>query len=361
MPIEQERFHKLAVKDIRRETADAVSIAFDVPPELKNAFQYLHGQYLTVEIEVDNERLRRAYSIVSGLDDFELRIGVKKTNGGLVSGYINDNIKIGDIIDVLPPLGRFTVPLDPKAAHNHLFVAAGAGITPILSILRTVLAREPKSQALLIYGNRRQNDIMFLEQIEEMKNLYLARLSIFHILSRERGDIELLNGRIDIERIDQILRHNMPAAIIDHAFLCGPGTLLDDAQEGLQKLGVAGDKIHREIFTPGEGRHGAPVIVGTGNANTGDTQVELVLDGRRHFFSMEQQETIIDAARRSGINAPFSCKGGMCCTCRARIVEGAVEMDTNYSLEPWELEAGFALTCQSHPKTAKLVVDYDAR
>jgi ring-1,2-phenylacetyl-CoA epoxidase subunit PaaE len=361
MSVESARFHQLTVRDVRRETPDAVSVAFDVPPDLKNAFQYQHGQYLTVEVDVGGERLRRAYSITSGLDDFELRIGVKKNDGGLVSSYINDNVKAGDVLDVLPPLGRFTVPLNPAAARNHLFIAAGAGITPILSILRTVLVREPKSQALLIYGNRRKNDIMFLEAIEELKDLYLERLSINHVLSREWGDIEVLNGRIDNERVDSLLRNNMPASTIDHVFLCGPGTLLDDLQTGLQRLGVAETKIHREIFTPGEGRHGTPIIVGKGAAAAGETQVELILDGRRHFFSMESSETIIDAARRSGIEAPFSCKGGMCCTCRARLVEGAVEMDTNYSLEPWEMQAGFVLTCQSHPKTVKITVDYDAR
>jgi ring-1,2-phenylacetyl-CoA epoxidase subunit PaaE len=358
---EPTRFHKLIVKDVRRETADSVSVAFEIPQDLKGAFAYQHGQYLTVEVNVDGDKLRRAYSIVSGLDDNEMRIGVKKTNGGLVSSYINDNLKTGDRIDVMPPLGRFTVPLDASLSRNFLFIAAGSGITPILSILRTVLSREPKSNAMLVFGNRRQADIMFLETIEEMKNLYLERLSLYHVLSREWGDIEVLNGHIDVERMHLILQYTMPPSQIDHVFLCGPGTLLDDLESGLQKLGVASDKIHREVFTPAEGKHGTPIIVGTGKHTEGETRIELILDGRRHFFSMQKDESIIDAARRSGIEAPFSCKGGMCCTCRAKIVEGAVEMETNYSLEKWELEAGFVLTCQSHPKTEKIVVDYDAR
>ncbi|MES2905897.1 MAG: 2Fe-2S iron-sulfur cluster-binding protein [Pseudomonadota bacterium] len=361
MPVESSRLYPLTVKDIARETAEAISVAFAVTPDMENLYAYQHGQYITVEVDIDGEKLRRAYSIVSGLDDGELRIGVKKTNGGLVSSFLNDNLKIGDTVYVMPPLGRFTAPLNVDAQQNHLFIAAGSGITPILSIMSTVLSREPHSRALLIYGNKRQADIMFLETIEQMKNTYLDRLALVHVLSRESGDIEILNGRIDMERVGAILKAMMPAASISHVFMCGPGTMLDEVQNGLGSLGVNPQKIHREIFTPGEGRHGTPVTVGKGERTEGEAEAELILDGRRHQITVKKDETVIEAAHRAGIEAPYSCKGGMCCTCRARVVEGAVEMQTNYSLEPWELEAGFVLTCQAKPKSEKLVIDYDAR
>ena len=336
-------------------------MALRVPAELAEVFSYLHGQYITVEIEEAGEPLRRPYSIASGLDDGEIRIGVKRTNGGLVSTWLNDNLKMGDSLRVMPPQGRFTTPLQPALARNHLFVAAGSGITPILGILRSVLAREPLSRCVLIYGNRRQSDIMFLETIEDMKNIYLDRFTVFHVLSREQGDVMLLNGRINAARVTSLIETVMPAGKIDNAFLCGPGTMLDDVQEGLQKLGLGPNQIHREIFTPATGKRGAPITVGEPSTSAGDAKAELVLDGRRHFITIAKGETIIEAAQRHGIDAPFACKGGMCCTCRAQIVEGAVEMAQNYSLEPWELQKGFVLTCQSRPKSETLIVDYDAR
>ncbi len=363
---DRSRFFNLPVIDIRPETAESISVALRVPADLAKLFSYVHGQYITVEIENAGDQLRRPYSIASGLDDNEIRIGVKRTNGGLVSTWLNDNLKIGDNLRVMPPQGRFTAPLQPESARNHLFVAAGSGITPILGILRSVLAREPLSRCVLIYGNRRQSDIMFLETIEDMKNIYLDRLTVFHVLSREQGDVMLLNGRINAARVASLIETVMPADKIDNAFLCGPGTMLDDVQAGLQKLGMRSDTIHREIFTPATGKRGPAIVVGTPRTNacvnTADTtNAELVLDGRRHFITIAKDETIIEAAQRQGIDAPFACKGGMCCTCRAQIVEGEVEMAQNYSLEPRELQKGFVLTCQSRPKSEKLIVDYDAR
>ena len=352
------RFHPLPIADIRRETADAVSIAFKIPDHLADAYRFTPGQYLTLKAQVDGEEMRRSYSICSGLDDGELRIAVKQVEGGRFSPFANTALRPGDTVEVMTPMGRFGVAPDRGAKKTYLGLACGSGITPVLSIVKSVLGREPNSRFFLLYGNRTTQSILFREALEDLKDRFVDRLSVFHVLSREAQDVAVLNGRLDGPKIALLLQSIVPAQTIDHAFLCGPQTMLDEAEASLTRLGVAADKIHVERFTPAEGavfregprpvRDDAPTAV-----------ADIILDGGRHSFGVAEGEAIVDAALRAGLELPYSCKGGMCCTCRAKVVEGSVAMVQNFSLEPWEIEAGFVLTCQAHPTSARVVVDYD--
>jgi ring-1,2-phenylacetyl-CoA epoxidase subunit PaaE len=352
-------FHPLAIKDIRPETPDAMSIAFEVPEELRDAYRFTPGQYLTLKTEHQGEELRRSYSICSGLDDGELRVAVKRIEGGRFSGLLGEAIKPGQALDVMTPMGRFGVEPDPALARTYVGLACGSGITPILSIIKSTLAREPKSRFFLFYGNRTTGSIIFRETLEDLKDRFVERLSVFHVLSREAQDISILNGRLDTQKIGLLLRTIVPASEVDHVFVCGPGAMLDDAEAALKKLGFADEQIHFERFTPAEGSAGRPAPRPIIVDKTPKAVAEIILDGVRHSFPVAEGEAIVDAALRAGLDLPYSCKGGMCCTCRARVVEGKVEMIQNYSLEAWEIEAGYALTCQALPKTERVVVDYD--
>jgi ring-1,2-phenylacetyl-CoA epoxidase subunit PaaE len=353
-------FHPLKVVDVRRETEDAVSIAFAVPPELKDEYHFHPGQHLTLRSECDGQEIRRSYSICTGLDDPDLRVAVKKVEGGLFSTLCNERIRPGDTIEVMTPQGRFGVMPEPGAARNYLAIAAGSGITPVLSLLRSLLNREPHSRFMLIYGNRTAKDIMFKEALEDLKDRFLGRLVVHHVLSREHQDIELFNGRIDADKIETLLKTFAPANRVDHAFLCGPGALIENAKTTLTRLGTPASNVHIEYFST----DGVPVTPTrrNGAARSGEAPVahaRVTLHGSLYDIPMLEGETIIDAGERAGIEMPYSCRGGMCCTCRAKLVAGDVEMALNYSLEPWEMEAGYVLTCQSRPKTKEVVVDYD--
>ena len=351
------RFHRLIVTDVRRETPEAVSIAFAVPEALREAYRFTPGQYLTLKTELGGEDIRRSYSICSGLDE-ELRVAVKRVANGLFSSFANTALRPGDALDVMTPMGRFGLAPDPDAARTCVGLACGSGITPVLSIVKSMLAREPMSRFFLFYGNRTSRDIMFREALEELKDRHMDRLSVFHVLSREAQDIPVLNGRLDGAKISLLLRTVVPAAVVDHAFICGPGTMIEEAEATLKALGVPGE-IHIERFTPAEGAAGRPVSRPVPADAPPRALAEIVLDGRRYTVPVGEDEGIVDAALRAGLELPYACKGGMCCTCRAKIVEGRVEMRTNYSLEPWEIEAGYALTCQARPITERVVVDYD--
>jgi ring-1,2-phenylacetyl-CoA epoxidase subunit PaaE len=352
-------FHPLTVADVRRETPDAVSIAFAVPDELKDAYRFTPGQYLTLRTDQHGEELRRSYSISSGLDDGELRVAVKRVEGGRFSRLVNEALRPGHSIEVMTPMGRFGIVPDARSARTYVGLACGSGITPILSIVKSVLTREPKSRFFLFYGNRTTNGIIFREALEDLKDRFVERLSVFHVLSREAQDVAILNGRLDQEKIALLLRTIVPASSVDHVFVCGPGTMLDDAEAALKALGFRDDQIHVERFTPAEGAAGRPVPRPMVVDETPRATAEIILDGSRHSFPVAEGEAIVDAALRAGLDLPYSCKGGMCCTCRAKVVEGEVEMMQNYSLEAWEIAAGYALTCQSLPKSARVVVDYD--
>jgi ring-1,2-phenylacetyl-CoA epoxidase subunit PaaE len=350
-------FHRLKIADVRRETPEAVSIAFAVPGELREAYRFTPGQHLTLRAQIGGEEVRRSYSICTAPDDDELRVAVKKVEGGAFSTLANGAIKAGDEIEVMTPQGRFGIALDPTAARRYVAIAAGSGITPIMSILRTVLAHEPKAQVTLIYGNRTTQSIIFREALEDVKDRYLSRFTVHHVLSRERQEISLLDGRIDSAKLDALLR-TLPAGSIDHAFVCGPGGLIEDGKAALARAGVSPERIHVEYFST----DGTPVAARPSHVAKPDAQeaiADITLNGARHEVPVRGGETIVEAGLRAGLEVPYSCRGGMCCTCRAKVTAGEVRMDTNYSLEPWELEAGYVLTCQSHPVTPRVVLDYD--
>ncbi|MGX1099658.1 1,2-phenylacetyl-CoA epoxidase subunit PaaE [Amorphus sp. MBR-141] len=356
------RFHTLTVKDVRRETPDAVSIAFDVPSDLEDAYHYEPGQYLTLKTDIDGAEVRRSYSICSGVDDGEIRVAVKKVDGGAFSTFANDGLAAGTNLDVMTPMGRFVVPVDPSQSKVYVAMAAGSGITPIMAQIKTILAREPKSRFFLFYGNRSAQSILFKDEIEDLKDRFLDRLSVVHVLSGEAQDVPILSGRLDPEKVRAFLTHVMPAADVDHFLVCGPGLMIEGARKVLAEMHVPEEKLHVELFTPaGSEITAAPPVRKVPVEDAAESaSADVIVDGTTTSLSVKDGETIIDAAIRAGLDLPYSCKGGMCCTCRAKVLEGAVTMDLNYSLEPWELEAGFVLTCQSHPTTPKVVLDYDA-
>lgn len=353
------RFHRLLVRDVTRETAKAVSIAFTVPPELADDFAFVPGQYLTLRATIDGEEMRRSYSICSGADDAVLRVAVKEVEQGLFSAWVNRSLRPGDTIEVMTPTGRFGLGAACPGGGVYAAFVAGSGITPVLSIVRSVLHREPGSRFFVFYGNRVAADILFNDELSDLKDRYLDRLSVLHVLSREEQDLPILNGHLDGAKVRTLLTHVLPADIIDHAFVCGPAGMIDDVEAALAALGLPPERIHVERFvsTAGGRPRRAPVAVPR-DAPAAHSAV-LVLDGNRREVPVAAGEAIVDAAIRAGIDLPFACKGGMCATCRARIVEGAAVMDVNYSLEPWEVQAGYVLTCQAHPTTPRIVVDYD--
>jgi ring-1,2-phenylacetyl-CoA epoxidase subunit PaaE len=357
-------FHALSVRNIRRETADAVSIVLDVPEPIRAAFRFEPGQYLTLRATLDGAEARRSYSICSGRDEGELRIAVKLHDGGLFSTFANVVLKAGDTLDVMAPRGRFTMPpvAGMAAPRTILAIAAGSGITPVLSLLKTGLARDPASRFVLLFGNRSADSILFKREIEDLKDRHIGRLTVFHMLSREHQDVALLNGRIDAAKIASVLR-TMPGGKPDLAFLCGPLPLLKLARDTLEAAGLTREQIKTEIFAPaGGGRAGtaAPKVKEPSAEMDVAATARVTLNGRERSITLRAGESVLEAAIRNGIEAPFSCRGGMCCTCRAKVTHGAVAMAVNYSLEPWEEKAGFVLTCQARPTTKEIAVDYDA-
>lgn len=352
------RFHRLAVNDLRRESSDAVSLTFTIPNELSDDYRFAPGQYLTLRTTMDGEEVRRSYSICSGPDDGELRIAVKKVDGGAFSNWAADELKSGDEFDVMTPTGRFGVVQASSEARIYVGFAAGSGITPILSIIKGVLAREPDSRFFLFYGNRSTSGVLFCEELEELKDRFMQRFSLFHVISGEEQDIPILHGRIDGEKVRVLLRSLVPAASVDHVFICGPSGMSEDIEATCREIGIAEDRIHVERFVSEfGGKPRAKKVVETGAPPK--AMASLIIDGKRREVPVAEGEAILDAALRAGMDLPFACKGGMCSTCRAKLVEGKAEMEVNYSLEPWELKAGFILTCQARPCSEKVVVDYD--
>ncbi len=358
MPAAAPRFHRLAVNDLRRETADAVSMTFKIPSDLADDYAFAPGQYLTLRTTMDGEEVRRSYSICSGPDDGELRIAVKKVDGGAFSSWAADELKSGDELDVMTPTGRFGIAAAPAEARTYVGFAAGSGITPILSLVKGVLAREPNSRFFLFYGNRATEGVMFREALEELKDRFLQRFSLFHVISGEEQDLPILHGRLDGEKVRVLLRSLVPAAVVDHVFVCGPTAMSEDIEATCREIGITEDRIHVERFVSGLGGKPRPKAVVAPSAPP-KAFASLIIDGKRREVPVAEGEAILDAALRAGMDLPFACKGGMCSTCRAKLVEGRAEMDVNYSLEPWELKAGFVLTCQAKPVSDRVVVDYD--
>jgi ring-1,2-phenylacetyl-CoA epoxidase subunit PaaE len=353
------KFHPLQVARVERETRDAVAITFAVPEALRGQYRFAQGQHLTLRAVVDGEDVRRSYSICSAVQDGTLRIAVKKSPGGVFSTWANTMLKAGDTVDVMPPLGHFNVPLDASASRHYLGFAAGSGITPLLSIVKTTLAREPHSRFTLVYGNRASGTVMFKEELAALKDTYLGRFNLVHVLSREAQDIELLHGRIDRAKADLLLAKWIPAGDIDTAFVCGPEGMMDAVVAALKARGFSDARIKVERFAASIPKH-AHVAQKLPEPGHAECEVTVVLDGVTRTFLLEKaKENILEAGLRNGVELPYSCKGGVCSTCRCRLVDGEVDMDVNFALEDYEVARGFILACQSYPVTDKVTIDYD--
>ena len=362
-------FHPLKVRAIEPDTAEAVIVSFEVPDDLRQTFGFTQGQYLTLRKTIAGQDLRRSYSICAGVDDGELRVGVRKVKGGVFSNWINAHLQPGDTVSVMAPQGRFFVPLDPAARRHHLGIAGGSGITPILSIMKTVLAREPLSEFTLIYGNRSLQSTMFKEEIEDLKNRYMQRLVLHHVFSDEPSDSPMNMGVMNRDKLGDFLAQVVPAASIAHAYVCGPFQMNDEAEAALLAAGVPEDRVHIERFgvapqaAGAAGATGADAVVH--EVQPGDAEqarIVIIRDGlRREIQFNKQQPSILDAAAAAGMEVPFSCTSGVCGTCRAKLLEGEVRMQRNFALDKAEVAAGFVLCCQAHPLTERVVLSFDER
>lgn len=355
------KFHKLIVKDVRKETKDCTSVAFEVPTEHKKDYQFIQGQYLTLRTDINGEDIRRSYSICSSPLDGELRVAIKKIDGGKFSTFANDVLKKGDKLEVMTPIGNFYTTLDPQQTKHYIAFVAGSGITPVLSIMKTVLQTEPKSTFTLLYGNKNTASIIFKEEIESLKNQYLNRFSVHYFLSRQRLETPLLNGRITGEKCKILFDKLIDVQQADEFFLCGPQKMVFEVRDALTAAGVSEKNVHFELFTSPDGELGEEKPIEVKEELKGKSSaVTVKLDGIT--FDMQVPfggATVLDAALNKGANLPFACKGGVCCTCKARLLEGEVTMAKNYALEQEELDQGFILSCQAYPTTEKVVVDFD--
>jgi ring-1,2-phenylacetyl-CoA epoxidase subunit PaaE len=354
----EQQFHELTICAVHPQTANAKAIRFELPDALKDTFTFKPGQYLTLRTTLNGEEVRRSYSICCAPDE-GIEIGVKHVEGGAFSSFAQ-GLKPGDRIEVAPPHGRFTA--EPGQDWHFLMIAAGSGITPVLSIIKSVLAGNPASHITLIYANRNVDSVMFRSELDALKDTYLTRLNLLHVLSEEDEDAEILSGRIDAAKLTAMqARRLIDVNTYDAAYLCGPAPMTKALRTALTEMGMSLDNIRFEIFTPtpygkssGEHVQVKPVIAGA--------DVEVILDGTRRRLKVDPAtETVLGAAQRDGVEIPYSCAGGMCCTCRCKVLEGKASMDQNWSLQPWELEAGFILACQARPETDKLVLDFDAQ
>ncbi|CAN7274036.1 phenylacetate-CoA oxygenase/reductase subunit PaaK [Variovorax sp. LjRoot290] len=356
-------FHPLRVRRIEPDTSEAVIVSFDVPEELREVFGFTQGQYLTLRKEIDGQDLRRSYSICAGVDDGELRVGVRKVQGGTFSNWINSALQPGDTLQVMAPEGRFFVPIEPEAHRHHVGIAGGSGITPILSIMKTVLAREPFARFTLIYGNRSLKSTMFKEEIEDLKNRYMTRVALQHVFSDEHTDVPINMGVMNREKIAEFLEGLVPAGQIDHVYICGPFQMNDEAEAALLAAGVPEERIHIERF--GIAQPAGPVGAVVHEAQPGDAEqarITIVRDGlSREIPFAKGQPSILDAASSAGLEVPYSCTSGVCGTCRAKLLEGEVRMERNFALDKNEVAGGFILTCQAHPLTERVVLSFDER
>ncbi|MGD9603308.1 MAG: 1,2-phenylacetyl-CoA epoxidase subunit PaaE [Gammaproteobacteria bacterium] len=351
-------FHALSVADVRREGEDAVSVALTVPAALRAAFRFTAGQYLTVRRPADTSDVRRSYSLCSAPDEDDLRIGVREIPQGALSTWLNRELAPGMTLECMPPDGHFGAPLQAAAGRHLLLIAVGSGITPMLSIAKSALAADPGTRVTLLYGNRRLATTMFREDLEDLKNRYLQRFVVHYVFSRETQEVPLHDGRLNGARIGEFLAYLVPPASVDHAFLCGPAAMLADAEDALRTAGIAADRIHVERF----GVAGIPDVVRAEMAAPAGARVTVIVDGvRREIGFAHSTDSILDAARAAGLDLPFSCKSGVCATCRARVLEGEVRMTRNFALMQTDLDAGIVLSCQAHPVTPRVVISFDER
>jgi len=355
------RFWPLLVTATERLTADSIAVTLAPPEEARERFRFTAGQYLTFRRVFDGEEIRRSYSICADPAEGVLRVGIKRVPGGLFSTWANEKLAPGEMLEAMPPEGRFTFEPQPTRERAVLAIAAGSGITPILSIAHALLRGEPRSRLVLLYGNRTRTDVMFKGELEDLKDRHLERFALVHLLSREACELPVLHGRIDRAHLETLLPRLLPPGTIDLAYICGPPGLPEECSAALAAMGVPAERILVERFTPAEGPKRAArrreVAAETAPAVA---RLRVTLDGVTSELAMHAGETVLEAVLRAGVDAPWSCRAGMCCTCRARLTRGEVAMDANYSLRDWELAAGYVLTCQSRPRSAELAVDYDA-
>jgi ring-1,2-phenylacetyl-CoA epoxidase subunit PaaE len=355
-------FHELKVKNIKKETDQCVSISFDIPPELTGEFRFKEGQNITIKKTINGEELRRSYSICSSPQEVELRVAVKKVEGGLFSLFANESLQPGDVLEVLPPTGKFNAKLTPAETGNYLALASGSGITPVISIIKHTLQSQPQSSFTLIYGNRSRGSIIFFEELEAIKNKYMQRFTLINILSREKTDIDINYGRINKEKL-QALQKLVPYADFDSIYICGPEEMIFSSVQYFEEIGVDKHNIHFELFsTPGQVARNTSVKIESQVSAGPSSIVSLRLDGRTLEFPLAfDGPSILDAAQQTGADLPYACKGGVCASCRAKLTQGKVSMDVNYALEEEEVAAGFILTCQAHPLTDRIEVDFDIK
>lgn len=356
------RFHSLEVTEIHQETADSIVVGFAIPPSLREEFRFAHGQYVTLKLTVNGEELRRSYSICSSpLDVDHFRIAVKRVPNGRASTQLVEKLRAGMRVEVMTPMGNFTTALDPAKARHFVAFAAGSGITPILSILKTVLRTEPRSRFTLFYGNTDQDRIIFRKRLEELRSAHGDRLSVFHILTKGMDEDALFNGRITKDKAITLLKRFVSDGLDKEFFICGPEQMMVNVSEALEGSGVDKKHIHIELFTtPVTSEAKRPPEAAGPGAFTGTAQVKVILDGREHLLQVPAKgDALLDVALDAGLDVPFACKGAVCCTCKARVVEGQVEMAMNYALTDEEVADGYVLTCQTHPRSAHVVVDYD--
>ena len=366
------QFHTLSVQRVTPEAAGAVAITLSVPPDLRGAYNFEPGQFLTLRTVLGGESVRRSYSICSSVQryeaDHEIEVGVKPVEGGKFSNWAV-RLRAGDTLDVMTPQGRFcsNLPNGTNTATHRVAFAAGSGITPVLSLIASTLFRDPQSRFTLVYANQRVNTIMFNEALQDLKDQYPARLTLIHVLSRQAQEVDLLCGRLDAGRVQALLEALLPADNIDEAFICGPEDMIDAVEQTLLAAGLPRQQVHTERFFSADQGNAAKntanyaiSAVTTGQIDK-NFSLQVVLDGKTHVMTMSPQEKVLDVALNAGLDLPYACRGGVCCTCRAKVVKGQVAMDKNFTLEPWEIDKGFVLTCQARPLTAEVIVSFDER
>ena len=364
------RFHDLTISRVSPEAAGAVAITLQIPADLNEAFTFQPGQFLTLRTTINGAEVRRSYSICSTRQRLnkrqELEVGIRPMQGGVFSNWAASALQPGDTLQVMPPDGRF-VSTRPRALHRVGF-AAGSGITPILSIMTSTLEEQPEAKFTLVYGNRRMDSVMFSEALQDLKDRYPARLTLIHVLSRQAQEVDLLQGRIDGDKVREIINALLPVASMDEVFICGPEAMIEATEKALLDAGVKPERLHTERFTSPtlealspEARKAAVETLQSPPGTSSSVALTVMLDGKPHELRMSPQEKVLDVALAAGLDLPWSCRGGVCCTCRAKVMEGSVEMEKNFTLEPWETEKGFVLSCQARPTSDKLVVSYDER
>lgn len=359
-------FHELKVQGVRAESGHAVVISFWVPPSLKAQFEFTPGQFLTLKASIDGQDVRRSYSICSTpkhyLASGEIDIGVRRVDGGVFSTWANESLQPGDLVSVMPPDGRF-VSKHPGAVHRVGF-AAGSGITPVLSIMRHTLETQADAKFSLVYGNQHMSTVMFNETLQDLKDQYPERVTLIHVLSRQAQEVDLLAGRIDQTKVHRLLNALLPAPSMDEVFVCGPEGMIDDTCQALLSAGVPSDRVHAERFASSSRPTASGLKskqVNSPPANTGPIELTVVMDGKQHALRMSADQHILDIALAAGLDLPYSCRGGVCCTCRAKVMVGSVSMDKNFTLEQWETEQGFVLSCQSKPTSSRVTLSFDER